>query len=62
MKKGILGLFIVISVLFGTMIITAEESSTEVQFFNSFTNPYCYVPNAFESFWVQEPDEELSVV
>jgi len=59
MKKCVMimflaGLFIVIS----SLNIVAQSSTVEVEFYNDFVYPFCYIQNDFETFW-QIGDELL---
>ncbi len=50
-KKSKISLFL-IGICFSILGVFAQSSSTEVEFYNSFTSPYCYSPSSLESYWV----------
>ena len=58
MKNKILPGIILLIVLVNSLIITAQSSTTETEFYNTFTDPFCYIPiydgepAAFEAYWV----------
>tara|TARA_Y100000310_G_C20608048_1_gene776561 strand:- start:466 stop:1314 length:849 start_codon:yes stop_codon:yes gene_type:complete len=60
MKNKILPGIILLIVLVNALIITAQSSTTETEFYNSFTDPFCYIPiydgepAAFEAYWVDD--------
>jgi len=60
-KKRMLIFAFIISFFLSLNFIFAIESSTEVQFYNSFDYPYCYTPSSVLSYWVYEGDWERSM-
>lgn len=61
MKNKLLSGIILLVILINIAGILAQSSSTESEFYNTFAKPYCYAPNAFESFWIYENKMDLSM-
>ena len=52
MKKKILNTIVILGIILSLNLVFAISSSTNVQFFNNFQNPYCYSTETTSS-WIE---------